>query len=60
MLMNSILNMIALLIGSLFALMTVIKTAGTWGVAIGGKGGDVKGMTGGVGISGKGGDVRTE
>ena len=37
----------------------MIKTAGTWGVAIGGKGGDVKGMTGGVGISGKGGDVRT-
>ena len=54
-------NTITLLIGSLFALMTMIKCAGNGGVAIGGKGGDVKGMSGGgVGISGKGGDVRTE
>ena len=50
----------ALLIGSLFVVMTMIKCMATGGVAIGGKGGDVKGLSGGgIGISGKGGDVKT-
>ena len=59
--MKSIFITIALVIGSLFAFTATPKCfIPEGGIAIGGKGGDVKGLSGGgVGISGKGGDVTT-
>ena len=59
--MNTILIKIAFLLGFLCALTKMVKYVIPGGeVAIGGKGGDVSGLSGGgVGISGKGGDVKT-
>ena len=52
---------ITIAIGSLFAFTATPKCfIPQGGIAIGGKGGDVKGLSGGgVGILGKGGDITT-